>query len=162
VFKSDFIELHNPTAGALPLGGMSVQYTSAMGAGTWTVTALPDVTVQPGAFFLIEEAKGTGGTTDLPTPDLPGGTITMGGAAGKVALVASATALMGACPTEGVVDLIGYGATNCSETAPTAVLTNVTSAQRNAAGCTDTNNNLADFTLATVAPRNSATVVACP
>ncbi len=161
--KNDFIELHNPTSSALSLNGMSVQYTSATGSGTWTVTALPDVTVQPGAFFLIEEAKGNGGTADLPTPDLPGGLIAMGGTAGKVALVSNATALMGACPTVGVVDLIGYGATaTCSETAPTAVLTNTTSAQRNGTGCTDTNNNLADFTLALAAPRNSSTVFACP
>jgi hypothetical protein len=162
VFKRDFIELHNPTSSALPLNGMSVQYTSAMGTGTWFVTALPDVTVQPGAFFLIEEAMGNGGTTELPTPDVAGGTIAMGGTAGKVALVASATPLMGACPTEGVVDLVGYGATNCSEMSPTPVLAAATSAQRNGNGCTDTNNNLADFTIANAAPRNSSTVVACP
>ena len=44
-----------------------------------------------------------------------------------------------------------------TEGTPTAVLSNTTAALRNAAGCTDTNNNSADFTVqATRTPQNLA------
>src|SRR5213075_1586849 len=51
-FKNDFIELHNPTGAGINLAGLAVQYGAATG-NTWQVTALPPVTLGPGAFFLI-------------------------------------------------------------------------------------------------------------
>ena len=66
--------------------------------------------IGPGAYFLVWQAAGSGGTIDLPAPDASGET-NMSGSAGKVALVASTTALTGACPSNRlVVDLVGYGA----------------------------------------------------
>ncbi|MDQ3178079.1 MAG: ExeM/NucH family extracellular endonuclease, partial [Actinomycetota bacterium] len=60
------------------------------------------------------------------------------------------------CPTANVVDLVGYGsATNCSETAPTANLSNTTAALRSGNGATDTDSNVADFTIGAPNPRNS-------
>ena len=78
----------------------------------------------------------------------------MSGTAGKVALVASTTALTGTCPS-GLVDLVGYGAANCSETAPTAVLSNTTAALRKSSGAQDTYNNLNDFDIGAPNPHNS-------
>ena len=46
----------------------------------------------PGKYFLVQEAAGAGGTTNLPTPDAMG-SIAMAAGAGKVALVNSTTAL---------------------------------------------------------------------
>src|SRR6185295_12373953 len=113
-YTNDFIELFNRGGSAVSLNGMSVQYASATGT-TWQVTALGNVTVQPGQYFLVQEAMGAGGTTPLPTPDAAG-TIAMAAAAGKVALVAGTAALSGACPTLGIVDFAGFGATaNCFE-----------------------------------------------
>jgi len=164
-FKNDFIELHNPGSAPLPLNGMSVQYTSATGAGTWLATPLPDVMIPAGGYYLIAEAAGTGNAPALPSPDL---TVTMtpiamSGTQGKVALVANATPLAGMCPTAGVVDKIGYGVADCFEGMPTAVLTNTTAAARNGSGCIDTDNNKNDFTLGPPAPRNGGTTaLTCP
>jgi hypothetical protein len=77
----------------------------------------------------------------------------------KIALVSSATAVSGACPSSPtIVDLVGYGTNSavCAEGTATPALTATTAAIRNGAGCVDTNNNAADFTVATPTPRNSA------
>ncbi len=42
--------------------------------------------IEPGQYYLVQEAAGAGGTVNLPTPDAIG-TIAMSGTAGKVALV---------------------------------------------------------------------------
>jgi predicted extracellular nuclease len=159
--RNDFIELKNTTAAAVAVGGWSVQYNSATGTGAWQVTAIPAGTSIPaGGYLLIQQAQGTGGTTSLPTPDVTG-TIAMAAGSGKVALVSSSTLLSGSCPTGGaLVDFVGYGTANCSEGAPTAVLTNTTAAVRGSDGCTDTNNNASDFSVLAPAPRNSATAAA--
>ena len=78
---------------------------------------------------------------------------------GKVALVRSVTPLAGACPAGGdLVDLVGYGAANCSEGGvPAPALGANISAVRAQAGCVDTNVNGSDFgTASPPTPRNSA------
>jgi hypothetical protein len=65
------------------------------------------------------------------------------------------TDLCDAAETARIADLVGYGNANFFETAPTAVLTNTTSAKRLADGATDTDDNSADFTvLGAVSPNN--------
>ena len=49
-------------------------------------------TVSPGQYYLVQLARGSGGTVPLPTPDATG-SIAMGATAGKVALVNSTTGL---------------------------------------------------------------------
>jgi predicted extracellular nuclease len=156
-YKNDFIELYNRGASAVSLNGWSVQYGAATGS-TWQVTNLTNFSLQPGQHYLVQEAAGAGGSVNLPTPDATGA-IAMSATAGKVALVNSTTALAGACPTGGsIVDFVGYGTTaNCSETTPTANLSNTTAAIRKGGGATDTNNNSADFDIAAPNPRNSGT-----
>ena len=155
-YTNDFIELFNRGAAPVSLNGWSVQYNSATGTGTWQVTNLTNVTLQPGQYYLVQEAQGTGGTTPLPTPDAIG-TIAMSGTAGKVALVNNTTALAG-CPA-GLIDLVGYGATaNCFEgTGPTPAPSNTLAVARAANGCTDNNQNAADIATGAPAPRNTAT-----
>ncbi|HEX3581609.1 MAG TPA: DNA/RNA non-specific endonuclease [Thermoanaerobaculia bacterium] len=156
--KNDFIEIFNRGNAAQSLSGWSVQYGSS-GGTTWTVTNLTNVTLQPGQYYLIQESAGTGGTVSLPTPDATG-SIAMSATAAKVALVSSTTALTGACPTGGaIVDMVGFGAANCAEGTPTATLTNTTAAIRNNAGCTDTDSNAGDFSIAAPSPRNTATAL---
>lgn len=158
-YKNDFIELFNRGTSPVSLNGWSVQYASATGT-TWQATPLTNVTLQPGQYYLVQEAAGTGGTVSLPTPDATG-SIAMSATAGKVALSTSTTALSGGCPT-GVRDFVGYGSTaTCSETSPTATLSNTTAALRTNS-CTDTDNNSADFSVVSPAPRNtSSTPGAC-
>lgn len=155
-YKNDFIELFNRGSATASLGGWSVQYGSSAGT-TWQVTSLTSVSIAPGQYYLVQEAAGTGGTTNLPTPDAAG-TIAMSATGAKVALVSTTTALSGACPTgSSVVDLVGYDGANCFEGAATPTLANTTAAIRKLAGCQDTDSNSGDFTVAPPAPRNTAT-----
>lgn len=158
--NADYVELHNSSNVSQSLSGFSIQYGSATGT-TWSgVSPLPAVTIPAGGYFLIQ-MSGTGASgTALPTPDyIAAPTISMSGKQGKVALVNSTTALT-ACPAIGqVIDEVGYGVTQCYETAPTDTLGIIRAAFRNNNGCDDTDNNLADFTIAPPNPRNSATPV---
>ncbi len=154
-YRSDFIELHNNGAAPVDLTGWTLQYGSS-GGSTWGGRTALSGSIAPGAYYLVKQADGSGGTVDLPAPDATG-TIAMSGSAGKVALVSNSTALAGACPTGGaIVDFVGFGAANCAEGAPTPALSNTTAAIRGEAGCTDTASNAADFAIAAPAPRNSA------
>lgn len=157
--QNDFIELFNAGSNAQSLNGWSVQYASSTGA-TWNnLTPLPDVTLAPGAYLLIQEGGGTNGVP-LPAPDVIDDTpIALAAANGKVALVNSTTQLSGTCPTDdaSVVDFIGYGSANCAEATAVAALSNTTAAVRNDGGCTDSDDNLADFRVGAPAPRNGAT-----
>ncbi|HVE69777.1 MAG TPA: DNA/RNA non-specific endonuclease [Thermoanaerobaculia bacterium] len=153
VYKNDFIELFNRGTAAVSLTGWSVQYGSSAGT-TWIVTPLSG-SIGAGEYYLVQQAAGAGGTTVLPAPDATG-SIAMSATAAKVALVASTAPLVGSCPA-GAVDLVGFGAANCSEGTPTPTLTNTTAAFRKNDGCTDTDSNSADFLIAAPAPRNSGT-----
>jgi hypothetical protein len=158
-YKQDFIELFNAGSAPVAIGGWSVQYASSAGT-TWAVTAIPaGVTLQPGQYYLVREAVGAGGTVDVVGDAV--GTIAMSATAGKVALSKTITALTGANPV--AEDLVGFGtAATGSETAPTPTLSNTTAASRAASGCTDTNNNSADFTVGAPSPRNTtAALHAC-
>jgi uncharacterized protein len=157
--KNDFIELFNRGTASISLTGWSVQYASSTGT-SWQVTALGG-SIGPGQYYLIQQAAGSGGTTDLPTPDAIGG-IAMAAGSGKVALVDGTTALSGSCPSTGWADLVGYGSANCSEGSPTATLTNTTAAIRAGGGCIDTDNNAVDFSTGSPNPRNtSSTLHSC-
>src|SRR6185295_18065199 len=113
--KNDFIELFNTSAAPVDISNWSIQYGSASGS-TWQVTNLcPSgaCTIAPGHYFLIQEAQGAAGTSDLPAPDASG-TISMGSVSGKVVLVDNKTAVSGPCPgIAGIVDFVGYGGANC-------------------------------------------------
>jgi predicted extracellular nuclease len=154
-FKNDFIELYNRSANAISLTGWSVQYGSASNTSWASLTVLSGV-IQPGYYYLIQEAAGAGGTVNLPTPDATG-SIAMSATSAKVALVNNSTLLPAGCPSgSNIMDLIGYGSAPCSETGPTAALTNTTAAIRKAGGATDTNNNSADFDIGIPTPHNSS------
>ena len=154
--RNDFIELYNRGATPVSVTGWSVQYAATTGT-SWQRTALSG-TIPPGGYYLVQEAAGANAAAPaLPTPDASGA-IPMSATAGKVALVDN-NVTIGAisCPT--AVDFVGYGsATNCSETAPTANLSNTTAALRKEGGVVDTDSNLADFEIGAPNPRNSGFV----
>ncbi|MGW6930368.1 endonuclease/exonuclease/phosphatase family protein [Lentzea sp. NPDC054927] len=157
--KQDFVELANKGAAAISLDGYSVQYISATpGASTqWSVTPLTG-SIAPGKTFLVAEAKGTGGTVDLPTPDATG-TIAMSGTGGTIALVNGTAALT--CKTAAdcaadarIKDLVGYGTAVVREGSATNALSNTTSAFRNIE-LGDTDDNATDFKVGDPNPTNS-------
>ena len=72
-YTHDFIELFNRGTAPVSLAGWSLQYASATGTGLFGATAsqlteLPAVTLQPGQYYLVQEAGGTTGVA-LPSPD---------------------------------------------------------------------------------------------
>ncbi|MFA9432056.1 ExeM/NucH family extracellular endonuclease [Egicoccus sp. AB-alg2] len=152
-YTHDFVELLNRTSEPVDVTGWAVGYASSSGTN-WNATSLSG-TIAPGGYLLVQQAPGSGGTTPLPTPDVTGGA-NMSATAGKVALATSAAALQGGCPTD-VVDLVGFGSANCFEgSGPTPTLNNTTAAIRAGSGCTDSDDNAADFATGAPAPRNSA------
>ena len=165
-YKNDFIELFNPTASTETLTNYSVQYASSTGSFSSSLeTKLPTpITLAPGQYYLIQEAAGTGGTTNLPTPDAIG-SINMSATGGKVALVGSQTALTGTCPTADptLVDFIGFGTSaNCYLGAQAPAPSNTTADLRTNV-CIYNGNNSTDFSTGAPTPRNSATTLApCP
>lgn len=154
--RNDYIELFNRGDAAVSLDGWSVQYASSSG-GSWQKTALSG-SLQPGQYYLVQQAIGAGGSQNLPTPDAIG-TLAMSATAGKVALVASNTVL--ACGTScaltaSVVDFVGFGGANNAEGASAPAPSNTLAILRAGGGCTDGNNNSADFSTGFPVPRNSA------
>jgi predicted extracellular nuclease len=153
-YVNDFIELYNSGTASVDLSTYAVQYAGSSGS-TWQQTSLSG-SLAPGHYYLIQEASGSSGTTALPAPQAIG-SIMMSATSGKVALTRTQSALTVSNPvgSANVVDFVGYGAANAYEgTGPAPTLSNVTSALRAGSGATDTNNNAADFTAATVNPRN--------
>ncbi len=155
-WTNDFVELFNRSSAPVNITGWSVQYSPFNGT-TWQVTGPLNGTVPAGGYYLVQEAPGAGGTSQLPTPDAIGN-IMMNSAAGKVALVNNNVALTVSCPLASTIDFVGYGAADCSEGgSPTGQLSNTTSAARLGNGCNDADNNAADFQVtSTITPRNSA------
>jgi uncharacterized repeat protein (TIGR01451 family) len=156
-YINDFIEIFNRGTTTVNLAGWSVQYQSATGTTAWSVTNLSG-TLQPGQYYLVQEASSGAVGNPLPTPDAPG-VITMAAGAGKVALLNTTTALNGACPSSvNISDLVGYGTTaNCFEGAGPAPAPSATTADlRATSGCTDTDNNAADFSAVAPNPRNTS------
>ncbi|MDO9260448.1 MAG: T9SS type A sorting domain-containing protein [Flavobacteriaceae bacterium] len=156
-YTHDFVELFNKSGSSVDITGWSIQYnTSISTTTTWSKLNLPSVVIQKGQYFLIQLAQGSGGTTALPIPDAIG-TIAMGVNAGKVVLVNHTNAIAIQCPDTGVIDLVGYGSTNCFEgSGYTASPSNTTSVMRINNGMTDTDNNDDDFVTTTPNPRNTA------
>jgi phosphatidylserine/phosphatidylglycerophosphate/cardiolipin synthase-like enzyme/predicted extracellular nuclease len=174
-WKNDFIELYNPTTLPISINGWSVQYASATGT-TWQVTNISG-TIAPHGFFLIQESQGTGGTTNLPTPDATG-SISMSSTVGKVALCNATAPLTGDKPTDAsIIDFVGFGSTASwfEGTGPTPAPSNTTSIERKASSAStaaslsgtglevnmgngyDTDNNANDFVAqSTINPQNSS------
>ena len=158
-YTSDYVELFNDGSTPVSVAGWSVQYATASGT-SWQPTALSG-TIQPGARYLVAHASGSVGAP-LPTADATGST-NLAATSGKIALVRDAAALTcgaspGSCSSSPLVeDLVGYGTASDYEGAAAApALTSTTAALREGNGCTDTDNNGADFSAGAPAPRNSA------
>ncbi|BAJ27768.1 MULTISPECIES: endonuclease/exonuclease/phosphatase family protein [Kitasatospora] len=157
--KNDFIELGNPSGAAFGLSGYSVQYLpgSPSASSQWGVTALSG-SVAPGGRYLVAEAPGAGGTTDLPAADASG-TLALSATSGTVALVNGTTALT--CKTAAdcaadprIVDLVGFGTAVVREGSPVTGASNTASVAR-AAALADTDDNAKDLAAGDPTPTNT-------
>jgi Predicted extracellular nuclease len=63
--KNDFIELYNPTSSDIDISGWQIQYASATGTFGSNNLVLVNAVIKAGGYFLIQAAKGTGGTEDF-------------------------------------------------------------------------------------------------
>ena len=152
---------------------MSVQYASATGTGnfgatTTQFTELPSIALQPGQYFLIQEASSAAVGAPLPSrtsptrrrsPWLRAPARSRSSPTRRRSAVTAARRNPAALPQLArIVDLVGYGNANFFEGAGAApTLSNTPSAARNAVGCTDTDSNGADFSVLTPpGPRNTA------
>ena len=159
--KHDYIELFNRGNTSITASGWSLQYASATGTGTWIKAPLPDFTVAPGQYVLVQGATGGANVATqavLPSPFLtPSTLLQMSGTTGKLALVNDNVQLSGAAPVSAsIVDLLGFGPTaNFSETTPSPLAGNTLALYRALGGCTDTDNNALDFATGAPAPRTS-------
>jgi hypothetical protein len=137
LYKSDFIELYNPTSTPVIMTNWSVQYASAGGNYTSGNKTTFSGTIPSHRFFLIQEAVGSGGTLDLPSPDVVG-TVALSATNGKIALVDDTITIAG--PSGGnVVDFIGFGTANQYEgSAAAPAPSNTTSIERKAQASSST------------------------
>jgi hypothetical protein len=162
-FNRDYIELFNRETTPVTLNNWSVQFASSIGT-TWNTTPITGLTMPPGAYLLVGGASGGANGAALPQPDVDGNLTLLDGG-GRVALVTATTPLScGADPScvtaPGVIDFLGYGTGGATGEGGAPAPEPGASGDalfRDGSGCTDTNNNALDFSLADPAPRNSAT-----
>jgi hypothetical protein len=159
-FRFDFVELFNRGDSTVNLAGWSVQYRSP-GATNWQLANLAPVMLAPGQHYLLQMASAGANGDFMPTSDSASG-IALNPAGGQIVLLSNNTLTPPSpppCPiVPTVVDLFGYGAgIECSERNPAPAPVNTNADLRVSNGCTDSNNNGADFATGTPNPRNTAT-----
>src|ERR1043166_6045026 len=161
-YLNGFVELFNRGSSAVSLAGLTVQYASAAGSFTAAnVTTLDAaVSLQPGQYYLIQ--LGSGGATGVAFPvtaDQTNTLVNISATAGKIALVNGTIALgtVTSLPDNRIIDFLGYGSTaSLFEGSNFAPAPSVSTADfRRSSGCTDTDDNRADFTTASPSPRNT-------
>lgn len=163
-YASDYVELFNASTTAVDISGWSVQYASATGSGNFAANGVSVLsgTLQPGQYFLVALVTSASGAS-LPIPDAVGASTNLSASSGKVVLVRSASGLAcnggsspcSAAQRELIADLVGYGNANAFEGTPAPSLTSGTALFRRLGGCTDGEDNGADFTTGTPLPRNT-------
>jgi hypothetical protein len=163
-YTNDYVELFNRGAGSVAINGWTLQYASAASA-SWGSTALSG-TIPAGGRYLVQLASGGTNGAALPTPDATGAS-NLAVTGGKVAVVDNATALScgasaGSCSSAtSIEDLVGYGSAADYEGTNAAPAPSATTAlARAGGGCTDTDDNAADFATAAPGPQNSSSPTA--
>ena len=141
-FDKDFVELYNPTDQPIDVTGWTIEQRSTGDnvGNTHTLTGV----VPAKSTFLITSKPGSNGNAITGADD----TTAKFNFSGKGAIAV----LLDANGNE--VDLVGWGGASRAEGAPAGGTTNGTSIQRITLGV-DTDNNAADFTVATPTPSGS-------
>ncbi len=172
-YSNDWVEIKNVSAAAQSLNGLSLYYGSATGNFGAGAFALPNTSVAPGQYYLVQLGSAAPGSTPLPvSPDASTTNINMSGSSGKIGLVNTAALGANICGASATpcnatqlaafVDWVAYGAAG-NGTAGNGeggnppvnngvAITSVQGAARKSGGCTDTDNNNADFDVYTNPP----------
>jgi len=159
IYANDFVELYNKGSAPVNLAGWSLQYASGASSGFQSSTLSGTI---PARSYYLVQCGFFSGVTPLPSPD-DSGDLFIAASTGKLFLANDSVLLSGTCPNpDSIVNLVGFGTTNCAEAAAAAPgMSSSTALFRAAAGCTDTNNNAADFAIAAPGPRNSSSNLNC-
>jgi uncharacterized protein len=158
-YLNKFVELYNPTAAAVDLEGLSLQYRSA------TSMALPSASgvaalhgsVAAGGYFVV--AMNSNASTGAALPNVDQTTsLSPSGTTGTI-FVARGVTPIDPTVVASLVDKLGYGGSNSPESAAAiygdgvATPANSIAGSLNRTDAADTDNNAADFTFAsTVTP----------
>lgn len=166
LFSHDYVVLFNRGTSSVKLADLFLQSADPADdfhAAT-NVTRLPDVTLEPGQYFLVSLSNVGMGCRcpNLPTADHVDPSVLIRADNAKVALVRAPLDACGsagdACPLDRVVDLVGYGrATQWEGNDATGAdaLTSANALRRKGNGCTDSDRNFVDFDRVAPQPRNS-------
>ncbi len=162
-YNADYVELHNISSTPQTLTGWSLQYSSATGTtAAASVISIPGtVTIPAGGYYLVQGTAGSTGAALPVTADVTLSGLAMGASGGRIYLTNSSTAIaVGNLCTPGAVDWVGYGNAVCFEGTKAAPTPTTTVASIRAGnGCTDTDDNGADFATGTPAPHNSSSAI---
>ncbi len=160
-YRNDFIELFNPTQRSIDLSGWGLYSTSATSTATWSRTSFPTgLTIGPGQYVLVSLPGGSNAASPLLSAFDASSQFGLGTTGSKIALTCSLDpVLAGANPQNAfIVDLLGTNATATGfEGAPFPSPGSLVLAVRRIDSCVDTNNNAADFSAVTPAPRTLLT-----
>lgn len=169
-YRSDYIELYNPTNAPVALSG-ALQYAAA-NSSAWDQFNL-STTIEPHAYYLFGAWSPDRGPGDPPPPGepLPAtdgsrpslSSFALAQAGGKIAITRTQTPITTNTPSNGsALDFVGWGtATAYERTAAPAASVATQAIARRASGCEDTNDNAADFEIATANARNSSITHNC-
>lgn len=171
-WNQSVVELFNRSNTTQSLAGLSIQQQSNPldfdATADLRVVALPDVSLPPGAHFLVGFNKNSVGAA-LPVPlDLQAPDTFFLGSTGKVALARGTAPLHcggtgNRCTTNDVADILGFSAKAADFEGTVGRITAGYAFARRSAGCIDSDNNSLDFNSSPAVFRNLATAVdTCP
>ncbi|MFC5871075.1 hypothetical protein SAMN05443633_103203 [Chryseobacterium arachidis] len=158
--SNDYIILKNIGSDTTSLNGAVIQYASAAGNFIQYHT-LPNITLNPGQSYLIQEGANVVGTVSLPAPDFIAneivnfdgaqnsfGGLDLNNTSGKIALTVNADQVMDD-KSENIIDFAVYGTNNAAP----AFISTANTAYRRVSG----NSGSSDFFVTAADPVNSST-----
>lgn len=154
LYDRDYVVLRNVDSGAVNLDGWSFQHYKT-GQG-WKVLPLTQIVVAARGTFLIQLYYDQGTAEGAPIPDVDlvapqNSDWNLSTTNGEALAIVDGVSALTSCSAGNVVDLVGYNAgAPCGEGGTFAPTTTISeSSQRLAGGTQDTDDNAADFALAT-------------
>ncbi len=154
-YANDFVELYNNGTSPVDLSTYSIQYASAAGTAT-SFTGVLTGSIPANSYYFIKGGN-SGGNQGSPIPvgfeDVSFSTLNISNSNAKVFLSNKTTATVfpagNVNGTVNITDFVGYGTATSYENTAAPGLTKTSSLVRNFSGSTytDTNSNLADFTV---------------
>ena len=167
-FQNDYIELFNRGQTNVDINGWSLNIANFAGippniqisSSAIRFFNPAGIIMTPGSHLLIKFGGSGGNGQPLPTPDINLSPFPISDTGAQIALLDKDKTLpFGFCPaapdlTGVVVDYVGYGIAICAEGTATLAPPPDKALLRVGGGCTDNNDNLADFSFATPNPRS--------